>query len=178
MNTLCVVDLEATCWPGSDPRTSEKEIIEIGAVLFDVRSMRSVDEFQSFVQPVRHPTLSEFCKKLTSISQADMDRAETFPQVSCQFKKWIDGFSPALFSSWGDYDRRQLEQDCALHQVAYPFDADAHLNLKRHFASRRNCRPCGIASALRKLGISFQGTHHRALDDARMIVEILRRVGL
>ena len=44
-----------------------------------------VDEFHSFVRPVRVPILTEFCKSLTGIKQEQVDTAEVFPVV---FKKW------------------------------------------------------------------------------------------
>jgi inhibitor of KinA sporulation pathway (predicted exonuclease) len=34
----------------------------------------------------------------------------------------------------------------------------------------------GIAEALRHLGLRFEGSHHRGLDDARNISRIVRRV--
>jgi 3'-5' exoribonuclease 1 len=77
---LVVVDLEATCWPPADPRGREDmEIIEIGALLVETPSLEPVDEFDSFVRPLRHPTLSDFCKELTSIDQEDIDQAAPFP---------------------------------------------------------------------------------------------------
>lgn len=44
-------------------------------------SLEIVDEFQHFVRPVINPPLTEFCKKLTSIHQADVDSAETYAEV-------------------------------------------------------------------------------------------------
>ena len=76
MNHL-VVDLEATCCNrNSFPRT-EMEIIEIGAVMTDSQ-FEVIDEFQSFIKPVRHPELTDFCKELTTISQQEVDSALGF----------------------------------------------------------------------------------------------------
>ena len=54
-NRLLIVDLEATCWNDQRFPASESEIIEIGAVISDIESKTISNEFQSFVQPVRHP---------------------------------------------------------------------------------------------------------------------------
>lgn len=43
------------------------ETIEIGLVVIDLESLEIVDEFQRFVRPQINPTLTAFCKKLTSI---------------------------------------------------------------------------------------------------------------
>ena len=77
-----------------------------------------------------------------------------------------------LFASWGDYDRRQLERDCKLHRVKYPF-GKRHLNVKQLFADRWHCRPCGMFQALEMARLGLEGTHHRALDDARNVTRLL-----
>ncbi|EYC13650.1 hypothetical protein Y032_0043g838 [Ancylostoma ceylanicum] len=41
------------------------EIIEFPAVLIDVRQMRIVDTFRTFVRPEKNPTLDPFCIQLT-----------------------------------------------------------------------------------------------------------------
>ncbi|HYO16880.1 MAG TPA: 3'-5' exonuclease [Thermoanaerobaculia bacterium] len=171
-----IIDLEATCSnDGSVPR-HEMEIIEIGAVLQNARTFEIESEFQTFVRPVRHPRLTAFCTGLTSITQEQVDAAPTFPEALQAMRKWMDGFEDALFCSWGDYDRFQFLQDCQDHGVAYPF-LTGHLNLKEAFSKSLNTRRrFGVDGALRKLGLELEGTHHRALDDARNIARIVRAV--
>ena len=48
-----------------------------------------IDEFRTFVRPVRHPTLSPFCTELTGITQADVDAAPAFPAVVARFHDWL-----------------------------------------------------------------------------------------
>jgi inhibitor of KinA sporulation pathway (predicted exonuclease) len=85
-------------------------------------------------------------------------------------------FGDSLFCSWGDYDRKQFLQDCEYHRVAYPFPS-GHLNLKAEFSCTLGRKKrLGIAEAVRHLGMSFEGSHHRGLDDARNIARIVRRV--
>ncbi|WP_438006845.1 3'-5' exonuclease [Sorangium sp. So ce321] len=167
-----VIDLEATC--SDDPAFSrdEMEIIEVGAVLVDAATLRPAAELQCFVRPVRHPRLTPFCMRLTSIRQADVDAAPRLPSAVARLKELVRG-KQALFCSWGDYDRRQLERDARRHGVTLPLGRD-HLNLKRAFARRLGEeREPGVGQALRRLGLSFQGTQHRAIDDARNIARLL-----
>ncbi len=173
---LLIVDLEATCCDqGSIPR-QEMETIEIGAVMLAVDSLVTVDEFDRFVRPVRHPRLTEFCTRLTSITQADLDQAALFPQVLGEFQEWFKNRQPLLFCSWGEYDRNQLRQDCQYHGIAYPF-ADAHWNIKRAFCDALGRKkPCGMAQALALAGLALEGTHHRGIDDARNIARLMPRI--
>jgi len=161
---MIVFDLEATCWE-TGQTVDRQEIIEIGAV-----RLGTPDEFGRFVRPVGEPTLSAFCTQLTGITQADVDPARTFPEVFPEFLAWIgDG----ALASWGAYDIKQLRADCRRHAIPFPERlADGHVNLKTVFADRHHCKPCGMAKALRMLRIPLDGTHHRAIDDARNIAKI------
>jgi len=180
-----VIDLEATCSDDGTVPRQEMEIIEIGAVMLGVDSANGSQtavahddvEFQSFVKPVRHSQLSDFCKNLTSIQQADVDQAPLYQDAMKAMVDWVKGFATfeeVLFCSWGDYDKNQFQQDCIWNGVAYPF-ADAHCNVKKLFATAPGQgKPIGLGKAIKKLGWSFSGTHHRGIDDARNIVRIVQ----
>jgi len=163
-----VVDLESTCDDrGAVPR-AESEIIEIGAVLVDGRTLERIDEFATFVRPVRHPTLTAFCTDLTTITQAEVDRAPGFAEVAAKLAAFG---RDALFCSWGNYDRNKLAEDAAFHGVAMPL-GPAHWNLKTAFSKRR----LGMSEALRIAGLDLVGTHHRGIDDARNIARMLPHI--
>lgn len=168
MEHFLVVDLEATCSDDGCVPRDEMEIIEIGAVMVSATTHQPVDEYQAFVRPVRNPTLTAFCRDLTNISQSQVDSAAGFPNVLSEFLAWARGFPSFTFCSWGDYDRSQFERDCDFHHVEYPF-GDEHINLKAEFAHARGRRKMGVPAALRSVGLTFSGSHHRGLDDARNI---------
>ena len=168
-----VFDLEATCWRQHD--RSDNETIEIGAVRCDDAGA-VVDEFCQFVRPLRHPRLSDFCRQLTSIRQADVDAAPLFHEAIERFKAWIGvGAHPYLLCSWGYYDRRQLEADCALHHLDSAWVA-RHISLKHQHAELAGLRRAlGMARALEHEGLPLEGTHHRGIDDARNIAKVFGR---
>jgi inhibitor of KinA sporulation pathway (predicted exonuclease) len=171
-----IVDLEATCSDDGTVPRQEMEIIEIGAVMQSSRTFEIESEFQTFVRPVRHLELTRFCTELTGITQEQVAGGSPFREAIEAMKQWMDPWGDALFCSWGDYDRNHFLQDCAYHGVAYPFRS-GHLNLKAEFArALGQSKKQGIADALRKLGLEFEGSHHRGLDDARNIARIVRRV--
>jgi len=172
-----VIDFEATCSDDRNFPRDEMEIIEIGAVLQDRDSLEIVSEFQTFVRPVRHPELTPFCRELTSIQQSDVDSAPRFQEAASSLRQWLPDIPSYRFCSWGNYDRNQLRQDCQFHNVAYPFDA-GHTNLKAELASLLGIRkPLGIGGMLKRLGLSFEGTPHRGIDDVRNIVRHVCGVG-
>ena len=167
-----IVDLEATCWV-KGTRPGRQEIIEIGAIFLESKTLKIVKEFQSFVKPIARPDLSEFCKELTSIQQSDVDSASDFKTVLIKFLEWIGNDSYTL-CSWGAYDIRQFKTDCRRHDIQFPESFHNHLNLKKMFAELKNCKPCVMKQALRTLNIPLDGTHHRGIDDARNLAKIAR----
>lgn len=167
-----VLDLEATCCDDDSIPREETEIIEIGAVLVPAATLTIEAEFQTFVRPMRHRTLTPFCTKLTSITQADVAGAPRFAQAIAALAAFVRG-KPFLFCSWGGYDRNQLRREATHNRVKLPL-GERHLNLKAAFSQRLGeSREYGTGQALRRLGLSFSGTHHRAIDDARNIARIL-----
>jgi inhibitor of KinA sporulation pathway (predicted exonuclease) len=164
-----VVDLEATCDRTGFP-VEQSEIVEIGAVLVDPGTLAPAGEFQTFVRPLLHPTLTAFCTELTSIRQQDVDTAPMFPEAIAALTAWLPG--PVLLASWGAYDRNQLSRDRHRHGIRLPF-GKGHLNIKAAFAERAGRRPMGMAQALQLCGLPLEGTHHRGIDDARNIAKLL-----
>ena len=65
---LIVLDFESTCWENK-ASSAPPEVIEFPAVLVEVKSGKILQEFHHYVMPTEMPKLSEFCKKLTGISQ-------------------------------------------------------------------------------------------------------------
>jgi inhibitor of KinA sporulation pathway (predicted exonuclease) len=163
-----VIDLEATTDDGGWP-VAEMEIIEIGATLV-TRDGREFDSFQRFVRPLRRPLLTPFCRELTHITQANIDAAQPLTEVWPLFERWLGQHQSRLdgWASWGDYDRKQREQDWQRLQLQSLLSQVPHINLKQRFAkARRLERPLGLNGALQLAGMQFIGQQHRALEDAR-----------
>lgn len=170
-----IVDVEATCCErgGEFPR-EEMEIIEIGAVAVDAATGAVESEFQAFVRPVRNPVLTDFCRRLTGITQEQVDSADDYPTVIKRFREWLAGIGDYDFCSWGFYDKNQFAQDSAFHGVNYPFNGP-HRNVKHEFAAATGAsKKLGVGDALRRLDLDFEGSPHRGIDDARNIARIYR----
>lgn len=172
-DNFLIVDLEASCCNDNQFPTTEMEIIEVGAVMVEAQSLTKIDEFCTFIKPIRHPQLTSFCTELTSINQQDVDTAPLFKDAVNQFKQWLYQYENYLFCSWGDYDKAQLEQDCRLHKEPYPIPAP-HLNIKKAFSASQGInKRQGMAQALNLAGIPLEGRHHRGIDDARNMAKLM-----
>ena len=165
-----IVDLEATCWDQWDK--SQNETIEIGAVLVNDQK-EIVSEFMTFIKPIKFPNLSDFCIDLTSIQQADVDKAPYFNEALEKFKDWFDFESGEyVLCSWGFYDKKQFESDCQIHGLDSTW-VNKHISLKHQYGKFKKLkRAVGMKKALLNDGFKLDGTHHRGIDDARNIAMI------
>lgn len=166
-----IYDLEATCWLGRPPG-GINEIIEIGAVMVDPTG-DVLSTFSKFVKPTVNPILSGFCKKLTSISQENVDRADKYPKVIEQFKDWINVYEEDYrLCSWGKYDKVMLTDNCILHKMDLEWlDYSSDLKAEYHEIKGEH-KLTGLKNTLKKEGIEFTGTHHRAISDAENTAKI------
>ncbi|AHF66834.1 MULTISPECIES: exonuclease domain-containing protein [Pseudomonas] len=169
-----VIDLEATTEEGGWP-VAEMEIIEIGATLVN-QDGRELDHFERFVRPARRPLLTHFCRELTHISQSNIDSAASLSNVWPQFERWLSHHQARIvgWASWGDYDRKQLEEQWREHRLESALNELPYVNLKQRFAEARQLqRAPGLNSALQLAGMQFSGQQHRALVDARNTARLL-----
>lgn len=181
---LYCVDLEATCdeaEKSGPPRQvvvvpDQMETIEIGLVVIDLESLEIVDEFQRFVRPQINPILTDFCKKLTSIQQADVDAALNYQGIGEELRTFAARYPDAAWASWGDYDARQLERDAGFAGCPSLLEGLPHFNARKWHAGLYDDRPKSLKQTVESLGLVWQGTYHRGIDDARNVASIIKEM--
>lgn len=174
LHQILVIDIEATCWESKPPSGQESEIIEIGICVLDVRLGKRVHKRSILVRPERS-TVSSFCTKLTTLTQEEVDTGITFAEA-CRILKKEYMSKKRVWASYGDYDRRKFERQCADRKISYPF-GPTHINVKNLFALKsRLQREPGMAQALEQAGLPLEGVHHRGGDDAWNIANLLCQV--
>jgi len=201
-----VLDFEATCCDtdrafatGKKPAFPREhmEVIEFPSVLVDVRPMREgkppkiVDEYQAYVQPVLHPHLTEFCTKLTGITQETVDAGVSFRDAFRGHQKWLHGHgidlrkpgTQAAILTCGDWDLKtelpqQLLHELHLHgtKLPYPTLYRQWINVQRVFKARHRGFRGGMMRMLEHLQIPHTGRHHSGIDDCRNTAKILVRL--
>ena len=178
---LYCVDLEATCdevGKSESPRPlkvvpDQMETIEVGLVVLDLETLEIVDEFQRFVRPQINPTLTDFCRRLTSIQQANVDGGLTYREVGEELRTFGASYPNAAWASWGDYDARQLERDAGFARCPSMLGGLPHFNARKWHAGFYGNRPKGLKQTVESMGLVWQGTYHRGIDDARNVASIV-----
>ena len=174
LDKILVIDVEATCWEGDPPAGQTSEIIEIGLCLLDVATGERSAPRAIMIQP-QQSTLSEFCIQLTTITPEMLADGIDFT-AACTLLREAYRSHQRTWASYGDYDRLQFMKQCEQSDVAYPF-GPTHINVKNLLALQLGLkREVGLASGTRLLGLPFEGTAHRGVDDAWNIAAVLARV--
>lgn len=169
-----VFDLELTCWEG-DRAGRVQEIIEIGAYKIDpYGNLKS--KFSKFVKPMLYPSLSPYCTQLTTISQDMVNSAKSFKEVFKEFYDWAEfDFEPYQLIAWGDKDKQYILNEC----LAIKTETDwltPYNDLKTQYQKiKKLYEPKGLRHALESEGIEFEGTLHRAIDDAYNLGKIFMK---
>ncbi|WP_328752600.1 exonuclease domain-containing protein [Streptomyces sp. NBC_00285] len=168
---LNVVDVEATCWPGSPPPGAVGEIIEIGLTVVDLATAERVGRHRILVRPARSE-VSPFCTELTGLSQEEVDGGRSFADA-CRLLAAEHRAGSRRWASWGDYDRHQFTRQCGATGTPYPFGR-RHTNAKVAFTEAYGLRKRpGMAQALEIAGLPLEGRHHRGEDDAWNIAALV-----
>ncbi|MBB5076300.1 3'-5' exonuclease [Nonomuraea endophytica] len=168
---LNVVDVEATCWPGSPPPGMVSEIIEIGLTVVDLAAGERLSRHGIVVKPARS-TVSPFCTELTGLTEDEVGRGVPFAEA-CRILAADHKAGSRPWASWGDYDRKQFTRQCAATGTRYPFSRD-HTNAKLPFTAAHGLRKRpGMAQALTIAGLPLEGRHHRGEDDAWNIAALI-----
>ncbi|BAT14244.1 Os11g0525900 [Oryza sativa Japonica Group] len=146
-----VIDLEATCERGR--RIYPQEIIEFASVVVDGATGEQLAEaFRAYVRPLHHRELTDYCRELTGIAQADVDAGVDLREALRAHDAWLDargvknaaggggGGGGFAVVTWGDWDcRTMLEGECRFKGIigdGKPEYFDRWINLKCGVASR------------------------------------------
>lgn len=175
LDQVIVIDIEATCWEKGAPEGMTSDILEFGICLLDIHSGEITENRGILVHPERSE-ISPFCTELTTITpELIAMEAISFKEACAVIQKEYQGQSRA-WASFGAYDFKQIQRQCADLGVGYPL-SPSHINVKTLFALKYKLKyEEGMAGALKHLNLELEGTHHRGVDDAKNIAKILREV--
>lgn len=155
------------------------EIIEIGAVKLD-EDLENIDTFSCIIRSQISRKLRGSVKKLTHLTNDDINSGFPFTKAFSMFRKWIGGGETVVIT-WGDGDIRVLLDNFKyLNGIkVIPF-LDIYCDLQKCFQKYikgNKGQQVGLLAAAEKLGIDPEMyIHHRALGDSMLTAEILRRI--
>ncbi|MBQ7121077.1 MAG: exonuclease domain-containing protein [Clostridia bacterium] len=155
------------------------EIIEIGAVKLD-DDLETVDTFSCIIRSQIGKKLRGTVKRLTHLTNADINAGMPFTKAFSLFRKWI-GNDETVIITWGDGDIRVLLDNFKyLNGIkVIPF-LRLYCDLQKCFQKTSNSgkgQQTGLLAAAEIVGIDPEMfIHHRALGDSMLTAEILKKV--
>lgn len=172
--TILFIDFEFTMPDrNSKKRGFYQEIIEAGVVL--VENNQVVEQFSSYVKPIRFPKLTERCRSFLNISQEQVNSGIAFKNLVEKLKR-LGGNRHCHVVTWGNMDMKVLSQNCQQASVEFPLPGkqiDLSMEYKRFFGDQNQT---GLWKAVQEYGREGTGKHHRALDDALTTYHIYKLV--
>lgn len=174
---IVVFDTEFTAWEGSEERNwsaagEYREIVQIGAVKIETKSMEELESMLVYVKPVKNPKLSEYFIKLTGILQEVVDRDGIgYAEALDKFTLWSGGLK---LYSWGG-DKDVLEENAKLLGIEFPFPSSQFADIQEFFRAQGVPVEKYMSSTIpRAFGEEPLLRAHDALNDARSIAQALR----
>lgn len=156
-----------------------------------------VSEFHSFVRPLAHPRLSEFCTELTGITQKQVDEAPVLAKVLQMVEEWmadrghLDEGKRVLFVTSGRWDLtkalprnvdwyaaemlQELEGNDACLDALPQYYLQWH-DLKDSFRAHYETHTRSFLGMLRHMNMELIGRHHSGIDDARNMARMVIRL--
>lgn len=114
MTDIIFYDTEFTAWEGSRERDwsgpgEARELVQIGAVRFDLGTLQEKEEFIVLVKPVKNPVLSDYFVNLTGITNTEVEKdGISFTAAYKRFRAFMGKTATACFGGDAKVMRENL----------------------------------------------------------------------
>ncbi len=179
--TVVFYDTEFTTWEGAMENDwagpgQYREMVQIGAVRFDIDTLQEIDEFEILIKPVRNPVLSDFFCELTGITHDEVAlNGVHFPDAFHAFIAFVQSDPTACYG----WDARVMRENLGFNGMNHGEEDFDSLNIGLWFHDKG--APYGITPKINSgklaatLGAEMTGIQeHNALHDARSIAASYR----
>lgn len=129
MSMIVFYDTEFTTWEGAMENDWKepgqyRELVQIGAIRFDLETLEEQEEFLVLVRPVKNPVLSDFFTQLTGITNAEVAKdGLAFPDAYRQFKAFIGNEQTSCYG----WDARVMRENLVFNNMpATEAEFDSH----------------------------------------------------
>lgn len=171
-DVVFVCSIKTTC-EENDDSIKNKEIIEFGGCLLNVRSLQTSDPFSVLVKP--QGTVSNYCTKKTGIAPEDLSSGVSFIELVDFINEFI-GVKDKSWASYGTFAQHVILNQCNKYNLEFPF-SDRFFNVKSLMPMIYNLDyEISLREAIRTIGISVPQGDSRddAINTAIVLKELLR----
>lgn len=147
---------------------SGPKIIEIGSCVGDTQTKEIIDEFQAIINP--NEILERKIIELTGISQEMVDNGISLINAYTNMINMAEKHGcQKMPLTWGCGDLPALKSELPENAKRYfgHRELDAKTVYQSYQIAKEGKVQSGLSKSMKKLGLNFIGTQHRALDDAK-----------
>lgn len=175
---LLILDFEANCV--EEGKLECQEVIEFPVVPIDIKNLKVMEDkiFHTYVKPTVVPNITEFCTKLTGITQGQVDAGIDLVETLKRLDKWRteNGFTyhNSTIVTCGKWDLNTcLKNEAAYKQLDIPDYLRKFINIKDLWMSTF-CLPKSpdMVGMLKSLELTLDGKHHSGIDDSKNIAKL------
>jgi inhibitor of KinA sporulation pathway (predicted exonuclease) len=181
MTDIIFYDTEFTAWEGSRERDwtgpgEARELVQIGAIRFDLGTLEEKEEFLILVKPVKNPLLSGYFTQLTGITNAELEKdGVSFTAAYKRFRAFMGKTGTACFGG----DAKVMRENLGWNNMPATETEFDSFNICPWF--KETGAPYGIKGNVNSgklaalLGAPMKSIQeHNALHDARSIAAAYR----
>lgn len=180
-NFFCFADFEFTC--GYCIHKLDCEILSAGVVICD-ESYNIKEKFYCTSKPNRFPKMTKQCRKLTKLTQEEINDSPDSNDVMAVILKLIKKYNINKIYVWGNFDKTALSSDTRQHQRFGKECANIQRVGKRIYDIQESIteklelpEPVNIKELASAFGYKpLSGSFHNALNDALALYVIYRAV--
>eukprot|EP00164_Ancoracysta_twista_P007747 GFYU01011053.1.p2 GENE.GFYU01011053.1~~GFYU01011053.1.p2 ORF type:complete len:556 (+),score=81.30 GFYU01011053.1:218-1885(+) len=179
---LIVLDFEATCDFGPEPTISDdtSEIVEFPWVVLDTKEMKIVHEEQMFVKPDDINSITNYCTRLTGITQDNCKDALPLKESLEKFTAYLDSLDgDYCLLTDGKWDIQvQLLREAKRKGVELGAPFKHYFDVKERFCAcypwfKFDRRGPFLKNMIESIGAFMEGKHHSGIDDSKSISSVV-----
>lgn len=181
INNLCFADFEFTC--GFYDDKAKSELLSVGLVICS-SGLEIVKTYYRTVRPCIRRKLTKQCRKLTKLTQEEIDASADSTIVMTEVLNLLKMYSVTEIGVWGNFDRPGLLSDIRQHARAGAGAASVSKVLKMvRDIQNETIKKMKLPQAIniKDLAMAFDyipesGTFHNALNDAMALYNVYKAV--
>ncbi|MBD5492456.1 MAG: exonuclease domain-containing protein [Lachnospiraceae bacterium] len=166
---------------------SQRKIISVGFIVCnDTYNIKN--RYASFVKPVHNTTITDYCMKLTGITQSDVDHGKKCNNAFRDIRELCMKYSVDYIFTFGNADkdgirssikwnRKEKEKVYNLYAVS-----EKVIDVRPAILQGINCendrRSPGLSKIAEQLEVKMKGEYHNALNDAMLLYKICRKLNI
>ena len=177
---ICCMDLEFTCWDRSllnQIIRPKREVIEFGIVVLESSTLQECERISVFIRPEENPTLSEYCTRLTGITQKDVDSAPPLRDAWTALSPRLPKPREFVWVSYGR-DGDELEDEFKRKGEPIRLTDPRILNVKLSLEQRFGKKLKSLDRTLADAELLPEEPRHRALPDAGSLAALVQKYPL